>query len=332
MDQDLTKLYLDSMVGGGLAKYLCNPGFIFSNSPAPARGEFERRYSMSEIRDAATQVLRYLATATYLDEEEIFDAAILFKKKKLLANVITDHEFLKKCIKKLVFLGAIDERRYVGYHDGLPANDHARAYCITERGAGMYKAATDFEGYIEEMLICQNPTEVMRRLATNYILQQMEYRTDAKVGYCYAEHVEAKKGRRMVYGRIESDKECVIFEPVFYRLNPNIQIESELEQHIDDRIIFLPKMFKKMVGNSDKRRVLVLVVEDRDCIKKAYQRYEQVIKDCDLVYITSEAMVRASIKMNLKVAPFLKIFKDPNREGNVKLTAATPPFMYRNKQ
>ena len=196
----------------------------------------------------------------------------------------------------------------------------------------MFKAATDYTGYIEEMLVCQNSTEIMRRLAVNYILQKMEFRTEADVTYCRAEHTGDKKGRRMVYGRIESDKECVIFEPVFYRINPNIQTELELEQYIDDRIIFLPKMFKKMIGNSDKRRVLVLVVEDRDCIKKAYQRYEQVVKDCDLVYITSEAMVRAGIKMSLKVAPFLKIFKDPNREGNVKLTAVTPPFMYRNKQ
>ena len=51
MEKDMTTHYLDSMDGGGAAKYLCRPGFIFTNSPAPARGEFERRYSCSEIRD-----------------------------------------------------------------------------------------------------------------------------------------------------------------------------------------------------------------------------------------------------------------------------------------
>lgn len=329
MDQDLTKLYLDSMAGGGIARYLCLPGYVFSNSPAPARGEFERRYSMSEIRDAATQVLRYLATATYLDIDEIIDAAVLFRRKKLLANVITDASFIRKCVNKLVFLGAVDERRYVGYGDGKPDGNYSKAYCITERGAGLFKASTDYEGFIEEMLICKNATEVMRRLATNYVLQQMEFRTDAEVGYCRCENAEANKGRRPVYGTIVSDKECVIFEPVFYRINPNIQMESELEQHIDDRIAFLPRMFKKMIGKTDKRRVLVLVVEDTESIKKAYQRYEQVIRDCDLVYITGESMVRTGIKLNLTTAPFLKIIKDPNREGNVKLSAVTPSFMYK---
>lgn len=329
MEQDMTTLYLDSMVGGGPARYLCRPGFIFTNSPAPSRGEFEKRYTCSEIRDAATQVLRYLAVMTYLDDELIYDAALLFRKKKQLANVITDRSFLRKCINKLVYLGAVDERSYVGYH-GEVDPEYRKAYCLTERGAGLFKMATEYTGYIEEMLVCANPTDIMRRLATNYILQQMEHRTDAGVRYFSAENVEPKKGRRPVYGSIVSDRECVIFEPVFYRYNQNIQTEADLESHIEERTVFLPKMFRKMAGDTGKRKILVLVVEDKDCIKKAYQRYENVVKDCDLVYITGEAMVKTSVKMNVRVAPFLQIAKDPNREGNVTLKAVTPPFMFKN--
>lgn len=171
-DIDWTDKFRGLMKSEG-CRFICRDGYIFDNSSMCLKGDYEQRVSMmnSEEARAACQVLRYLARLTYCDFTTLMKEAQLFAEERKLPAVALDQNYISKLLKELIYLGAVSSRKY---RDEKNFDDKLlNCFCMTGRGADLFKSMTEYSGYIEDMLINKNEIEVMRRLSVNYILTRL---------------------------------------------------------------------------------------------------------------------------------------------------------------
>lgn len=321
-----------NLIRENACRFVVRDGYRWDNSPQIQKDEFERILTLASFEDESSQILRYLRKMTYATSSLIEAAAKRYAKEKKRADVVVNADYLRTLTIDLVRLGAVDRRKYVPAKTKGKTDDYLlECFTLTQRGVTLYKKFTEYAGHIEEFLVKENSIEVMRRLATNYILSEFEpicTKTGFETRFCRTEKPrregEPSTTRRTVYGSIEGKDTFTVFEPVFYHLDPN-EDEDEFRTHIEDRVNFL-KMYLKTI-DENKQKCIVFVVEDKGYIKKAWRDYAEVRDRFDLVYVTSDSLVRLASD---GVAPFLRIWDPLNSdEENISLKAhaEAPPFL-----
>ncbi len=305
--QKLTKRYIDIMKDNHACHFVCRDGYIFDNSPAAGRGEFERIMTVMDVRDfkLQLQILRYLAWVSYADMQMIIRLAKMFEATQEIPNVVTNEGHLASLMTTLVKSGAVNRRSYRRY-DGAIEKGLFYCYCLSDRGAMLFKDQTYYSEYIEENLVKKGDLEIMKRLAVNYIMTKFAPRMKTcghEVGYCRSVLSEGEKGiRRVLYGSTESEKAYTVMEPAFYKRDAEAMTEEELEKWYNKRIRFLKENLQ--TSGENKQKVFVLIIEDSSWLKRAYLDYIDIIDICDQVYVTSEALANSYVS---GPSPFLLV-------------------------
>lgn len=330
MAEELTVGYLNLMKAEK-CEYIVRDGYKMMNDEICDKGEFERRYSLTETFDQTVQVLRYATMLTFADMPLYYKMAENYAKKDLIPNVVTEKNRIDRMMRQLCNIGAIGKKRYVPVGEDNKGETPICTYYLTEHGIKLFKETTWSEKFLEDGLVIKNEIEVMQRLSANFIMLETEKMCGGrKVDFCRCEKIEQPKRRQIVYGTIEDDDMFVVFEPVFFRRNKLAARYEEFEEHLKKRPKFLKKFFEERAG--DKRRILVFIVEDSANLKDAYFAYSDVVADCGLVYVTHETLMRVKPGQSEKTAPFLRIAPNQKDAQKIILKAENPPFVLRKKK
>lgn len=346
--QKLTNRYIEIMKDSHACRFICEDGYLFDDSSAPGRGEYERMFTLSDVRKRSLQVqiLRYLAWTTYADMQMILRLARMFAATQEIPNVVTDEAHITALMTSLMKMGCVVCRTYRS-PDGQKGKGTLRCYTLTDRGAELFKDQTDYDEYIETNLVGKGELDVMKRLASNYIMTK--YAPMIMASGCepvYCQNVLSKDGegiRKVLYGCIKGEKSYTVFEPAFYMRNASVAREQELVRRIEKRQKFLIQNLES--AGDGKQKILVLVVENSSWLKRAYADYGETISKCDAVYVTTESLANAWTGEG--PSPFMlvavdrdKMKKTNTRSGGggelfLKLEASErtdPPFVCRTKK
>lgn len=329
MAEELTVGYLDLMKAEK-CEYIVRDGYKMINDEICDKGEFERRYSLTETFDQTVQLLRYATMLTFADMPLYYKMAESYAKKDLIPNIVTEKNRIDRMMRQLCNIGAIGKKRYVPVGEDNKGENPMCTYFLTEHGIKLFKETTWSEKFLEDTLIIKNEIEVMQRLSANFIMLETEKMCGGrKVEFCRCEKIESPKRRQIVYGTIEDDDMFVVFEPVFFHRNKLTARYEEFEEHLKKRPKFLRNFFEERAG--DKRRILVFIVEDSSNLKDAYFTYSDVVADCGLVYVTHETLMKVRPGQKEKVAPFLRIAPNQKDAQKIILKAENPPFVLKKK-
>ena len=312
-------------------------GYTFGRCGQVSREEFERRCSWFECRDEYAAVFHCMAQLYYFTLPMLKKRMLEFKAEKVLPLVVTKETYIESLLFDLIDLGAVVKLPFQpkDKKEAAMVKSPLSVFCLTGRGAQFFKDKTMYRGYIEEYAINKTAPEIFMRLSVNYVLTEFApyiRKSGFKTKYCRFERTNNEvKGseRQPVHGTVESDKHFVVFEGISYDKDVAWTTEECTMSYIQKRAQYLDDFYSNI--SSDRQKIIVFVIDDKDNIKRVWRDYSYVISRCDVIYFTSDSLIRNAAD---GVAPFLQVWepqksaeKADTGEINLLTRAEAPVFL-----